>query len=546
MDEAMSREMVEYFRTCFQQGLNEIDMRLPPLMMKQMTVENGLPLIRLLARAGYEPFARINVEEGYLKIHQLFPCAEPVFYSQTREELIQTLRNMEKNTGETFRIVLSQPLMDAISENNWQGIRLAEGTAGVIRSEYTLYPEQGMIRYTAISFYQSVSGEKLFVSCPKEQPSYQRSAATQQTAKYQPSRKEQKKPVDFSKAQSTNAKLPVLDSLQSIIQYVEQSTAKLPEMIEFICHPQLIKQLQEGILNNAGKRIPRSVDLTQHAGVRMFHMHTNPIQGHVSLRYLNYYPGFRILQLVRMKQESRLSVREKLTLQAARDLLQGIPTHHQGNMALAISEAIGRRTVYTIDETTDEDDCAIGPLLNGEANCDGYADAFYLCAGLAGLKVRYQYGCSNLPGQEKGDLASSNHLWNLVQIDGRWTALDATWDQNAKGNPLEYSHCMVGLDRADYYYRWNRDMSPELAIITDVHRADNIHEYRCGSKKELQHVFRQARKDKLSVFYVYLTDPSLIDSPQKLAQYIVRAGFRDAGRYVRIPEFNCWKVMMQK
>ena len=53
-----------------------------------------------------------------------------------------------------------------------------------------------------------------------------------------------------------------------------------------------------------------------------------------------------------------------------------------------------RITYYTDDTPHDENDCAVGALLNGLADCDGYADAFCLCATLSGLQAQFQHGDS--------------------------------------------------------------------------------------------------------------------------------------------------------
>lgn len=49
----------------------------------------------------------------------------------------------------------------------------------------------------------------------------------------------------------------------------------------------------------------------------------------------------------------------------------------------------GRIGYYTNDESGEAKDCAEGALLDGLADCDGYADAMVLCCGLAGIPCRY-------------------------------------------------------------------------------------------------------------------------------------------------------------
>lgn len=57
---------------------------------------------------------------------------------------------------------------------------------------------------------------------------------------------------------------------------------------------------------------------------------------------------------------------------------------------------------------------AYGPLINGIALCGGYTDAMALF-----LEKM------NIPNYR---IASENHIWNLVYINGEWKHLDLTWD----------------------------------------------------------------------------------------------------------------------
>lgn len=67
---------------------------------------------------------------------------------------------------------------------------------------------------------------------------------------------------------------------------------------------------------------------------------------------------------------------------------------------------------------------AYGALVEGEAVCGGYASAFeYLCH-LSGIP------CIYVTGTATTDVASGGHAWNLVEVDGTWSVVDATWDDD--------------------------------------------------------------------------------------------------------------------
>lgn len=59
-------------------------------------------------------------------------------------------------------------------------------------------------------------------------------------------------------------------------------------------------------------------------------------------------------------------------------------------------------------------DLAYGPLVQGFAICGGYSDAMQLFLEKFGLK-NYR-------------IASDGHVWNAVNVNGRWYHLDLTWD----------------------------------------------------------------------------------------------------------------------
>lgn len=66
------------------------------------------------------------------------------------------------------------------------------------------------------------------------------------------------------------------------------------------------------------------------------------------------------------------------------------------------------------DESTSNSHKATGPLIDGIALCSGYSDAMKIYLDKLGVP---NYKISN-----------SNHIWNLVNLDGKWLHLDLTWD----------------------------------------------------------------------------------------------------------------------
>lgn len=67
---------------------------------------------------------------------------------------------------------------------------------------------------------------------------------------------------------------------------------------------------------------------------------------------------------------------------------------------------------------------AYGALLNQYAVCSGYGYAYELLLQEVGIPVEY------VSGKAKG----MNHGWNIVQIDGEWYHVDATWDTPSRSD----------------------------------------------------------------------------------------------------------------
>lgn len=98
---------------------------------------------------------------------------------------------------------------------------------------------------------------------------------------------------------------------------------------------------------------------------------------------------------------------------------------------------------------------ATGVLFEGYGVCSGYTDA------MAIFLDHY-----NIPNFE---LSSENHVWNVVQIDGKWLHLDLTWDDPIITNGdsiishdffLIDTETLLSLDKTDHIF--NRNFYKEL------------------------------------------------------------------------------------
>lgn len=97
-----------------------------------------------------------------------------------------------------------------------------------------------------------------------------------------------------------------------------------------------------------------------------------------------------------------------------------------------------------------------GALINKVAVCDGYAKAFKFI--LDGLGI----SCVEVCGiAQNSSGITESHAWNDVLLDGKWYAVDVTWDDpiiiggNGKlTNELRYSYFLKGSDN---FYRTHQE-----------------------------------------------------------------------------------------
>lgn len=85
-----------------------------------------------------------------------------------------------------------------------------------------------------------------------------------------------------------------------------------------------------------------------------------------------------------------------------------------------------------INDNTYQSSNAYGPLFEGYAVCSGYTDVMAL--------FLYKLGVINMK------VATENHVWNLVNLDGKWYHLDLTWDDpvtNTGKDMLIYSYFLI-------------------------------------------------------------------------------------------------------
>ena len=104
---------------------------------------------------------------------------------------------------------------------------------------------------------------------------------------------------------------------------------------------------------------------------------------------------------------------------------ENIPQGDDYEKAIYIHDYIVNNCRYLEEsDNTKYESTAYGCLVEGVANCEGYAKAFDLLAADLGLQSLLITGETN---------DGKNHAWNQVKINDNWYNIDVTWDDKNDG-----------------------------------------------------------------------------------------------------------------
>lgn len=209
----------------------------------------------------------------------------------------------------------------------------------------------------------------------------------------------------------------------------------------------------------------------------------------ITISDASLYPGYEILRSVEAGTESELPSELRETLTEARAMAEACKTSDPLETAKNIQSALCEKTRYAYMTNRSHVDTAMGILLKGVADCDGYADAFYLVGGLAGLEVRYQHGISSQYDSEENAIVTGSHMWNLLKIDGSWRVVDICWADKEEG--IDYSWFNIGKDRASRSRTWQEDLTVPLLEQTDLSTRPET-EYSVTNREELEAAIQEA------------------------------------------------------
>lgn len=262
------------------------------------------------------------------------------------------------------------------------------------------------------------------------------------------------------------ALLPVTDMAQ-FIRVFSQKAGEGRERFAMICPQAVCEAMRQS--TTCREDLTLLTDVANQCGVRQLSQVYFSDCWLLLYDDLDYFPGVRIAKAWREGRVDALSAEERQTLEAALQIA-GAASGSELERERQIHDALCRRiTYYTEAGESGRKDSAVGALLDGMAECDGYSDAFYLCGTLAGLQVRYITGDSVEPPAaetaegEAPDAAEEwvervdvdgGHMWNLICLDGRWVSVDVTWDDGDSG-AIFYANYNLGAERMGLTHLWD-------------------------------------------------------------------------------------------
>ena len=192
---------------------------------------------------------------------------------------------------------------------------------------------------------------------------------------------------------------------------------------------------------------------------------TDTVVGDKHTLNITEYPGDRIVDAYRSGNRALLTSDEKKAMDKAIQMVSTAKAKAKNNweLELLIHDMLADNINYYNDAAVDFDKLTdapryisiVGALLDKKANCQGYSDAFYTLASMAGFTV------SRMNVETPDDL----HVTNTISLNGRWYVVDVTFDDQGSNAPTNHRLFTAGLDCINEY-SWKpwKEINPIAAM----------------------------------------------------------------------------------
>ncbi len=178
-----------------------------------------------------------------------------------------------------------------------------------------------------------------------------------------------------------------------------------------------------------------------------------------------YQDGNTTIQLYSYVSPEDCSKMMKKLDKAARQIMnEASQQQDEFHTELSVFKSVAEACDYDYDTADGSDKrdwksyTAYGALVSHTAVCEGYARAMEL------LLNRLDIDCILV----SGTFEDNGHMWNLVEVDGAWYHLDATW--NDQQDRMIYDYFNLTDDQIKYDHK----ISPQLSSLSEEKLAKRI------------------------------------------------------------------------
>lgn len=234
--------------------------------------------------------------------------------------------------------------------------------------------------------------------------------------------------------------------------------------------------------------------------------------------------GYRIVDAYFSGDASKLSVSEKEALEVAVKMVDEAKSIAQSDLELELllHDMMVANIVYDNAFGTDVVDIrsphrhltAVGALVDGKANCQGYADGFYVLCTMAGFEVgKIIVNTTDVP----------DHIANIIKLDGKWYVVDATFNDTV-GDVRPHFIFNAGKDMCvDYSWNTLREDHP-LVAVSDEKYYYSLENNTAGNYRKsfqsidvmVESILREWQEEGHSVQYLFM--PHQVLSREALSQ----------------------------
>jgi hypothetical protein len=474
---------------------NAVNVRLSPELFARLSADDFAPLhkVEALANGMSERDMTYYADCGLLMYTNIVCAPDPV-YVQTREALQQSLAERTAAGRTEFSVICSDELYAQMLADERAQLNAVENDAGIRSRSLSWYNSRRLLIYTevlpmnagevcsteeqVVAALKNAAGGAVGVRVTPElytvlsangfdrQHALEGQAGIMDRSMMYYDDKQLMEYTDIVYAEN----LLVAQDLDSFRTQLAAQSDALAETITIHCSDELYNHLKQDdfymlyeMEHNCGQLWR---DMTYYDGKRI-----------IEYKNIEYYPGMRIVRAVQAGRTDLLTADEMQLYQVALGIVTRAQSESENLLSLeaALNDAIDQNCVYELNEETDyyvAGDTAFGPLMLGKADCDGYADAFFLLGNLAGFNVRFQNGDSR-DDEDDEDYEDDmiGHMWNTVELNGQWYFVDATWNDH---EPYNHHLCLnFGADLARTRYVW----LPEACVVQPAETTNFSYSY---------------------------------------------------------------------